>query len=72
MGGDFNELINNIGKQRGSPRLERQMQLFRTTLDDCQHQDLGFKGNRFMWCNGRWEDHNICECLDLFIANKEW
>lgn len=72
MGGDSNVLISNTGKQGGSPCLERQMQLFRTTLDDCQHQDLGFMGNRFTWCNGRGEDHNICEYLDLFIANKEW
>lgn len=42
--GDFNEILSNREKRGGRVRLERQMSAFKTSLDDCELHDLGFKG----------------------------
>lgn len=67
VGVDFSELLNNKEKWGGNPRLENQMRRFKTTLDECHLQDLGFSSKPYMWCNGREEDDNVNEWL-----NKEW
>lgn len=50
---DFNE-ITSVSKM-SSHRFRRmsQMQDFRLALGDCKLSDLGFKGPKYTWCNGR-------------------
>lgn len=44
---------------------------FRTTLDECHLQDLGFSRNTFTLCNGQNEEGSISERFDQFFVNKE-
>lgn len=57
---------------RGNPRSEQQMENFRASLDHGNLQDRGFEGDSFTWCNGRDGANCIMECLDCFVANKDW
>lgn len=45
--GDFNEILCVDETIGGNPRLERQMNQFRTVLNKCYFRDLGFIGPRF-------------------------
>lgn len=72
VGGDFNEIVSLVKKSGGKQRLKFQMDRFKTMLNIFSLQDLGFVGNMFMWCNGHEGSHCISECLDCFVANKEW
>ena len=40
---------------------------FRSALDDCGLEDLGFTGNGFTWRQGNW----VKERLDRFVAIRE-
>ncbi|XP_074306558.1 uncharacterized protein LOC141641810 [Silene latifolia] len=51
--GDFNEILSAREKEGGAIREERQMDAFRSALDDCDLQDLGFIGNIYTWQRGR-------------------
>lgn len=62
--GGFNEITRAYEKLGGSIRSKRQMQEFRDVLDECGFKDLGYKGGKFMWCNGRREGYTIWERLD--------
>jgi hypothetical protein len=48
------------------------MEAFQTTLDDCRLMDLGYRGKKFTWNNGREGEEFIKERLDRVVANKEW
>lgn len=49
MFGDFNEILSCTEKEGGSLRADRDMDAFRSCLDDCGLQDLGFRGSAFTW-----------------------
>lgn len=49
-----------------------QMNDFCSTLEDCLLSDLGFKGPRFTWNNGREGRGFTQERLDRAVANLEW
>ena len=51
--GDFNEISHPDEKFGGPDRDVRQMREFRDCLSRCGLFDLGFVGQRFTWCNGR-------------------
>ncbi|KAL0402341.1 UNVERIFIED_CONTAM: hypothetical protein Slati_4264000 [Sesamum latifolium] len=51
--GDLNEILHPEEKT-GAPRSRKQIEDFRSCLSDCQLYDLGYKGDKFTWCN-RWE-----------------
>uniref|UniRef100_A0A2N9HKV4 CCHC-type domain-containing protein n=1 Tax=Fagus sylvatica TaxID=28930 RepID=A0A2N9HKV4_FAGSY len=70
--GDFNELVSGEEKKGGRPRPDAQMQAFRSVLDDCGFQDLGFNGPEFTWCNNRQYGATIWARLDRFVVNTEW
>lgn len=38
----------------------------------CHLIDLGFKGRRFIWTNGRHNGANILERIDRVMANYNW
>ncbi|XP_042972796.1 uncharacterized protein LOC122304603 [Carya illinoinensis] len=70
--GDFNEVLSQQEKMGGRPRPEMLMQAFRSVLDDCNLIDLGFKGQKYTWCNRRYEDGVVSERLDRFVATPNW
>lgn len=45
--GDFNEILYSSKKFKGRPRSDKQMQLFRETLVNCNLIDLGHRGDFF-------------------------
>lgn len=45
---------------------------FRSTLDFCELNDMGFVGPKFTWCNMRGDGQFIKERLERVVANGEW
>jgi len=70
--GDFNEILSLGEKSSQSSRSRRQMMLFQNTLRDCYLWDLGYKGQKFTWSNGRDGRDLTLERLDRAVANLEW
>jgi exonuclease III len=70
--GDFNEIINLSEKWGAITRANGQMEAFRRTLEDCQLCDLGYKGEKYTWNNGRHGAQFTKERLDRVVANSEW
>ncbi|KAH1073741.1 hypothetical protein J1N35_026069 [Gossypium stocksii] len=64
--GDFNEIVNSFEKKGGRLRSERQMAAFRTVLEGCAFQDVGFVGR----CNddGEWIS-NLNDMLRVVIEH---
>jgi hypothetical protein len=48
------------------------MALFRSTLSNCNLWDLGYKGQKYTWTNGRDGRALTLERLDRVIANLDW
>ncbi|KAA3459012.1 reverse transcriptase [Gossypium australe] len=70
--GDFNEITSSFEKKGGRRRSDRQMMAFRTILEDCKLNDLGFKCHWFTWERGRQKSTNIRERLDRGVATLNW
>ncbi|XP_075665859.1 uncharacterized protein LOC142635608 [Castanea sativa] len=70
--GDYNEITGAHEKYGGRLRPCKQMEDFRDVLDECGFQDLGFKGNKFTWCNGQGEGHTVWERLDRAVGSVDW
>ena len=51
--GYFNEIVNLSEIKGATCRNRRQMEDFQKALEDCQLCDLGFKGPKFTWNDGR-------------------
>lgn len=68
MFGDFNEILGNHEKEDGNLRPEREMDAFRSCLDECGLQDLGYRGSAFTWSRGSSPSSMIRERLDRFVA----
>ncbi|GMN33675.1 hypothetical protein TIFTF001_004278 [Ficus carica] len=56
--------------QRGSDRVHSSMSHFRETVEDCDLQDLGFRGAALTWKNGQDVPNNIQERLDRVLVNE--
>ena len=69
--GDFNEIMGDDEKWGGALRAERQMEDFRSVVDDCGFQALQFLGSQFTWSRGKGEGM-IMERLDRGFVNAEW
>lgn len=48
------------------------MEDFQDALEDCRLHDLGFKGPKYTWNNGRPRRDYTVERLDRAVANMEW
>ena len=48
------------------------MEAFRELLNVCGLLDLGFIGQRYTWCNGRFGDQRTLLRLDRMVANNGW
>lgn len=53
-------------------RFTKDMQLYREVMNDLNMHDLGFKGYKFTWINGREGQGNIQCRLDRMWANTSW
>lgn len=56
--GDFNKITHLEEKLGGADREVRPMEMFRDCLNSCELHDLGFVGQSFTWCNGRFGDQS--------------
>ncbi|KAG8475094.1 hypothetical protein CXB51_032030 [Gossypium anomalum] len=65
-------LLTLLRKKGGCLRSERQMNPFRTTLEDCNLRDLGFVGQWFTWERGKFSNTNIRERLDRRVVTLSW
>ena len=69
---DFNEIAFSYEKLGGLERNGKQMVEFRECLERCGLADLGFVGQRFTWCNGRYGDQRTNLRLDRMVVNNDW
>ncbi|PNX96792.1 ribonuclease H, partial [Trifolium pratense] len=70
--GDLNLIIKDSEKYGGNPLENNITMLFRSTLNSCDLQDLGYKGNIYTWANKQ-QSHNLIKArLDRFLANSAW
>ncbi|KAK9992710.1 hypothetical protein SO802_027695 [Lithocarpus litseifolius] len=70
--GDFNSFLHASEKKSKRPPQYSQVDAFRTALESCQLQDLGFKGYPFTWNNRRPGEANTKIRLDRAVANNDW
>jgi hypothetical protein len=70
--GDFNEIVCMGEKTSKAARSYSQIRAFQSALSDSGLGDLGYKGPKFTWCNGREGCWNNKERLDRAVANAEW
>jgi exonuclease III len=70
--GDFNIVLSNNEKSRGNPLEPNLTTSFRNTINHCDLQDLGYKGNIFTWTNRQQGDQLIKSRLDRFLATPNW
>ncbi|GMI96662.1 hypothetical protein like AT1G43760 [Hibiscus trionum] len=70
--GDFNEILYANEKRGGRVRPERNMNAFRSALQDCDLSDLGFTGRWYTWERGAFSSTNVRERLDRGLANTAW
>ncbi|MCH81856.1 hypothetical protein A2U01_0002649, partial [Trifolium medium] len=70
--GDFNIILSNEEKLGGNAIDPNLITIFRTTINRCNLQDLGYIGEIFTW-NNRQESHNHIKArLDRFLASADW
>ena len=69
---DFNEIIYSYEKAEGLERNGKQMTDFRDCLGRCGLLDLGYVGQCFTWCNGRYGDQRTKLRLDRMVAIEDW
>jgi exonuclease III len=67
--GDFNEILSADEKYGGSRRQRGLMENFQKTLEGCGLVDLGFRGPKYTWNNGRGGIEFTKERLDRAVAN---
>jgi hypothetical protein len=70
--GDFNEITHSDEKWGGASRARNLMEDFQGALLDCHLSDLGFRGPKYTWTNGRQGRAFTKERLDRAVANGEW
>jgi hypothetical protein len=70
--GDFNIVLNSNEKMGGNPVDYNITNNFRSTLDNCNLNDLGYQGNIFTWHNRQEDNHYIQARLDRFCATDDW
>jgi hypothetical protein len=70
--GDFNEILHQSEKCGGNEKNRGLMEDFHSTLDFCDLVDLGFRGPKFTWKNGREDGVFVQERLDRVVGNDGW
>ena len=57
--GDYNEILFATEKCGGLERSQNQMEGFRSVINECGFQDMGYVGPKFTWCNRRSDGERI-------------
>lgn len=70
--GDFNLILNSSEKLGGNNIDYHHTNMFNTTLNECDLNDLGFFGSKYTWANNQSDMDHIKERLDRFCANTNW
>ncbi|XP_059457696.1 uncharacterized protein LOC132187382 [Corylus avellana] len=69
---DFNEILSNSEKCGGRGRARGLMNDFQNALETCVLHDIGYRGPKYTWTNGREGIDFTQERLDRVVANQEW
>ncbi|XP_059289518.1 uncharacterized protein LOC132043050 [Lycium ferocissimum] len=69
MAGDFNVIMSEEEKYGGLAVGTNEIQDFKLSMQNCEVQDLSFKGNRYTWWNGQSGDDRIFKRLDRCLGN---
>ena len=70
--GDFNAFLQSSEKLSKRLAQVSQVEDFRVALEECQLEDLGFKGYPYTWNYKRPGESNTRIRLDRAIATREW
>jgi hypothetical protein len=63
--------VDQSEKWGANPQREGQMEIFRTTLGQCNLSDLGYKGAKFTWTNCQPDSNFVKVRLDCAVANSQ-
>lgn len=69
LGGDFNEITNDMEKLGGPRRKRKYLEEFRKVIDECELRDMQPVGDPFSWYNTRGGE-KVWERLDKFLCNS--
>ncbi|XP_060210622.1 uncharacterized protein LOC132637569 [Lycium barbarum] len=69
MAGDFNVIMSEDEKYGGLAVGTNEIQDFKLSMQNCEVQDLSFKGSRYTWWNGKSGDDRIFKRLDRCLGN---
>ena len=70
--GDFNAIVNSAEKLSLRPPNSTKIDAFRSVLDSCYFEDLGYRGYTCTWSNERPGKANTKLRLDRAVGTKEW
>ncbi|XP_042942950.1 uncharacterized protein LOC122277139 [Carya illinoinensis] len=70
--GDFNEILLQEEQFGSHARPFHQMEAFRSVVNDCGMQDLGYNGDCFTWSNRKEGSDFTKARLDRAFVNKGW
>ena len=70
--GDFNKISHPYEKLGGLNRDTRKMREFRDCLNRCGLFNLGFVGQRYIWCNRRFGEQRTKLRLDQMVVSESW
>ena len=70
--GDYNEILFATEKCGGLERSQNQMEGFRSVINECGFQDMGYVGPKFTWYNRRSDGERIRLRLDTVLSTADW
>lgn len=70
--GDFNDLLTSSEKRGRVGHLNSLFAGFKSAIEDCNLNDLGFMGAPYTWERGRGTFDWVEERLDRAFANRDW
>ena len=70
--GNFNAILHSSEKLSRRPVQWSQVNDFRATLEECELEDLGFRGYQYNWNNKRPGTANTRQRLDRAVATRSW
>ncbi|XP_060177974.1 uncharacterized protein LOC132607911 [Lycium barbarum] len=71
VGGDFNSIVADSEKYGGLLLTLNEIQDFRACIQNCNIEDLGFKGSNYTWWNGHSGEDFIFKRLDRCLGDNE-
>ena len=69
---DFNAILHSSEKLSRRPAQWNQVNDFQAALEECELEDLGFRGYPYTWNNRRPGNANTRERLDRVVSTRSW